>query len=286
MVLDASPPPALLEVPARIDEVLREALAARRAELAAIDPAATEPIDEVIRLIEAGGKRIRPCCCYWGFRAAGGADGPAILHAASALELLHTMALIHDDVMDGATERRGVPPVHVRQAERAAARNAADPAGAGVALAIVAGDLAAVLADGLFLGSGFAPERLTAALARYHRMRLEMAAGQVLDLAGASGDPLRLAQLKGGAYTVGWPIAIGVALADGDGGVEEALERFATPLGQAFQLADDLRDGDAAPGIDPGDVAALVTRARAELREAPIDPTAASALDALAAAIA
>ena len=58
-------------------------------------------VDEVRRLVEAGGKRIRPGFCYWGFRAAGGEDGgkadEAIVRVAAALELLHTMALVHDE---------------------------------------------------------------------------------------------------------------------------------------------------------------------------------------------
>src|SRR6478672_2366666 len=90
----------------RIDDVLRAFLSARRQELEWLDPRATGPIDEVIGLFEAGGKRIRPAFCYWGFRAAGGPHGEAILRAAASLELLHTMALIHDDVM-GAS-----PPAH------------------------------------------------------------------------------------------------------------------------------------------------------------------------------
>ena len=89
----------------RIDDVLRSFLSARRQELEWLDPRATGPIDEVIGLFEAGGKRIRPAFCYWGFRAAGGPHGEPILRAAASLELLHTMALIHDDVMDASTAR-------------------------------------------------------------------------------------------------------------------------------------------------------------------------------------
>jgi geranylgeranyl diphosphate synthase type I len=69
----------------RINDVLRSFLSARRQELAWLDPRATEPIDEVIGLFEAGGKRIRPAFCYWGFRAAGGPHGEAILRAAASL---------------------------------------------------------------------------------------------------------------------------------------------------------------------------------------------------------
>src|SRR6266852_8171508 len=70
----------------------------------------------------AGGKRLRPAFCYWGWRGAGGADCPQILAAAAALELLHAGALVHDDVMDGSDTRRGQPSLHRQFADRHAAR--------------------------------------------------------------------------------------------------------------------------------------------------------------------
>jgi geranylgeranyl diphosphate synthase, type I len=283
MVLDASSSvAALLGLTDRFDAVLRAFLAERRADLASIDPAATEPVDEVVRLLEAGGKRVRPAFCYWGFRAAGGPDGEPIVRASAALELLHTMALIHDDVMDASPARRGTATVHVRQSEAAARRGSADAARVGASVAIVAGDLSAVLADQLLLESGFPPDRLAAALARYHRIRVEMAAGQYLDLVGASVEPRRLAHLKGGAYTVLGPLLIGAALAGASGAVEERLRAYGEPLGQAFQLLDDLRDGDAARGVEPADVTALIAQAKTTLRSGGIDPIAMGALGTLA----
>ena len=77
--------PALDGVASRIDEVLLNFLEERRAEAAAIEPRSTEPVDEIERLVRAGGKRIRPAFCVWGYRAAGGSDVPAIWNAAAAL---------------------------------------------------------------------------------------------------------------------------------------------------------------------------------------------------------
>jgi geranylgeranyl diphosphate synthase type I len=225
--------------------------------MAALDPDAAGPVEEISRLLEAGGKRLRPILCYWGYRAGGGADGPAIVRAASALELLHTMALVHDDLIDAAAERRGVETVHVRLARQTG--SAAD----GRAGALLVGDLAAVLADQLLLESGFPPEALQRALARYHRMRLAMAAGQWLELVAEPpvGDRsvLRRATLRGGAYTVEGPLAVGAALADAPPDVAEALAEFGEPLGQAFQLRDDLEDGEI-PETAPARVNALVDR--------------------------
>ena len=266
----------------RVDDVLRVFLKARRQELEWIDPRATEPIREVIRLFEAGGKRIRPAFCYWGFRAAGGPDGEPIVRAAAALELLHTMALIHDDVIDGAAARRGRPTAHARQTKAAARRGAPDPERVGTGVAILAGDLAAVLADQLLLESGFPPDRLTAALERYHRMRTEMAAGAYLAIAGAETDARRLAFLKGGSYTVEGPLVIGAALAGASVQIVARLERYGEPLGEAFQLLDDLRDGDASQGVTGTDAQKLIAEAKDALDPEVLHPDAVAALAFLA----
>jgi geranylgeranyl diphosphate synthase, type I len=278
----ASPPKELVELRDRIDDVVHEHLRARREEIGWIDPQAVELIDEVTRVVDAGGKRLRPIFCYWGHRAAGGADGEPILRVSAAFELLHTMALIHDDVMDETPARRDQPASHVHLAGVAKDRGQAEPGRVGRAVAILAGDLAAVLADMLFLGSGFPPDRLAPALARYDRMRVEMAVGQHLDLIGAERDAQRLAGLKGGTYTVRGPLLVGATLAVAGGPALGALERFGEPLGQAFQLYDDLRDGDAAGGVTPSDAAALVEEAKRALDPDVLEPAAVATLGALA----
>lgn len=240
-----------------------------------LDPAARPPIEEIERLLVAGGKRIRPAFCYWGFRAAGGEDHQGtdepIVRAAAALELLHTMALVHDDLIDGAKERRGVPSTAAWFAERAEELEAkGEPAAFGQTMGLLVGDLAAVLADHLLLESGFSSDALARALAVYHPMREEMAIGQYLALTG-SGDAVardrsgRVAALKGGGYTVEGPLRIGAALARGTPAVGECLSRFGRPLGEAFQLRDDLTDGDAAPGVTVATVNGRVADAMAAL---------------------
>ena len=209
-------PPELTAIRARIDLTLDRFLIGVRDEMAGVAPDALLPIDEVIRLTMAGGKRLRPMFCFWGYRAAGGVDGRPIERAAAALELLHTMALIHDDLMDRSPERRGAPASAFQLADRARARGSSDPERAGTSLALLAGDLANVLADRLLLTSGFEPRALVGALDRYHRMRTEMALGQALDLAGGDTDQALVARLKGGSYTVEGPLLIGAALAEGD----------------------------------------------------------------------
>jgi geranylgeranyl diphosphate synthase type I len=305
--MSASAPPGhevLGALRAVVDEVLERHLAECSADLARRDVLAGVLVEEISRLIRAGGKRLRPAFCYWGYRAAGGAapdephfDDP-IVRAASALELLHTMALIHDDLIDEATERRGVPSSASQLAAVAAERGMpVDHRRFGRSAALLAGDLAAVLADRLLLTSGFDAPAIARALVPYHEMRLDMAAGQVLEITGAVGGSAErptdgpgpaatAARLKGGSYTVEGPLLVGAALAGGSDDVGRALRAFGEPLGEAFQLRDDLLDADAPPGVTTSDVNWLVERARAVLREAPIEPDAAAGLDRLASLVA
>lgn len=273
---------ALETVVPRVDAVLERFLRDRRAEAAALDPASTEPIDEIRRLVDAGGKRLRPAFCYWGYRAAGGLDGDVIWQVGAAIELLHTMALLHDDVMDGDEQRRGEPTAHVRQAGLAADRGQRDPDRVGVGVAIVAGDLAAAFADDLFTTAGIAAERWGAAASRFHRMRLELAVGAYLDVARVGADVRTVAHLKGGGYTVEAPASIGAAVAADDPAVDAALARFGRPLGEAFQLLDDLADGDAPAGASRDEAMAKVEAAKAALVTGTIDAEAAEALRSLA----
>ncbi len=278
-----------LALAGRVDAVLYGFLGEVRSELAGIEPGCVVLVDEIERLIRAGGKRLRPAFCYWGFRAAGGGDGGGvrepIVRAAAALELLHTMALIHDDLMDDAEERRGVAS-SVPALERAAGPSA--PGGYGRSAAILAGDLAAVLADRLLLDSGFPPQRLVVALDRYHAMRVRMAAGQYLDVAGLADEPeaaRRAARLKGGAYTVDGPLQIGAALAGAPDEVAARLDAYGEPLGIAFQLRDDLEDRDGRHGASAEEVHGLIARAQVALQAGGLAAGTAEALHALAEAL-
>lgn len=284
MAMSADPtvqaPPELVALRAHVDRALDAFLAGVREEMGAVSADALLPIDEVTRLIGAGGKRLRPAFCYWGYRAAGGADGEPIHRAAAALELLHTMALIHDDLMDRSVQRRGAPASAFQLAGLARLRGTPDPDRAGASLALLAGDLAAVLADRLLLTSGFEPDTLVAALARYHLMRTDMALGQCLDVTGGDADPALRAALKGGTYTVEGPLLIGAELAKAEPTASKALAAYGGPLGLAFQLLDDERDGEVT--LAAGRVADLVAQAKAGLAAPGLDPESIHALSTLA----
>jgi geranylgeranyl diphosphate synthase, type I len=261
-----SSPADLSYVREQVGRALAGFLGRQRAVLAGIDGGLAPGLDAISDLL-AGGKRLRPAFCYWGWRAAGGgastehaesaeSAGPAgaagehILIAAAALELLHAGALVHDDVMDGSATRRGQPAVHRKFAAMHAAggwRGSADSFGTGAA--ILLGDLLLGWSGELLRASGLPAAALRRGQPVLDAMRTEMIAGQYLDLvgqaagAGTVASALRVVRYKSAKYTVEGPLLLGAALAGpaGTGGrLAAACSAYGIPLGVAFQLRDDV----------------------------------------------
>ena len=125
-----------------------------------------------------------------------------------------------------------------------------------------------MLSERLLRTSGFGTGRLEAAMARFDRMRAEMAAGQFLDVSGA-GDRARVRALKTGSYTAEGPVLIGAALAGAGPEAEGPLRVFGRLVGEAFQLRDDVADGEAGTEAVAA-VEDLVARATRALGDAPL----------------
>jgi geranylgeranyl diphosphate synthase type I len=238
---------SLDELASSIDEVLARFLEERRAEAASIEGSAGALVDEVARVVGAGGRRLRPAFCYWGHLAAGAPHSAAILRASASLELLHAFALLHDDVMDQAVVRRGEPAAYRRLArEREASHARGDALHYGISVAVLAGDLAFALSDTLLLASGFPPDRVVAAGGILHDMRIRAVAGQYMDLSGAGrpvADPeevRRIARLKTAAYSVEGPLLLGAALGRGSRDLRDRFCAYGALVGEALQLRDDL----------------------------------------------
>lgn len=233
----------------RIDYCLEDWLRRAKSDFASNN--GEEIVAEVGRSAIGRGARLRPLLCCCGYAIGGGEGGlldDRIVRVAASLELLHTFAILHDDVMDGSEMRRGEPSLFRRVASE---RSDLDPGEAerlGLSVAILAGDLALVLSDELFMRSGFAAQRLLQAWTPLSSMRLAAVAGQYLDLThsgplGTDADPdlaIRIARLKSASYSVEGPLLVGATLGLATPEAVEALTEFAAPLGEAFQLTDDL----------------------------------------------
>lgn len=234
----------------RVQKALDDVLARQAATVEAVSPHAS-PLVEYVADLLSGGKRLRPAFAYWGWRGAGGADCPEILMAATSLELFQAAALIHDDVMDDSDTRRGRPAVHRRfgQLHRGSGWHG-DTERYGMAGAVLAGDLCLSWSDEVLTGSGLPPESITRGRVVFDRMRTELMAGQYLDMleqatmGTTDDDPvasaLTVIRFKSAKYTIEHPLLMGGTLAGAPQGLLDAYSAYGLPLGEAFQLRDDL----------------------------------------------
>ena len=225
---------------------------ARAAAMARVSPDVA-PLMEAISGLVTGGKRLRALFCYWGWRGAGGEVlGRDAVQAGVALELFQGAALIHDDIIDRSDIRRGGPSVHRRFGQlHRDSRWALDEERFGQAAAILTGDLCLSFCEEAFTAIGSAAGSTTSARRIFNTMRAEVMAGQYLDILEEVVGPGRprneavaaaanVIRYKSAKYSTEHPLAIGAALAGADEELLAAYSRFSLPLGEAFQLRDDV----------------------------------------------
>ena len=206
-----------------IEGELATFLSAQKKYLESIGSELTQASDALTSFLLEGGKRFRPLFAYFGFLSAGGSHSPEIIRACSSLELLQACALIHDDLMDGSDTRRGKPAIH-KHFEKLHAQESAvgSSAGFGQAAAILLGDLALVYSDLALHQSGIKTDVLPQVLAVHDEMRVELMAGQFLDIYEQTRSThtveraLTIARYKSGKYTIERPLHFGAALATTD----------------------------------------------------------------------
>ncbi len=273
----ASSPPSLATIAGRVDHRLRDLLEVEEQRWTAFDEDLAEPISEIGRLVLAGGKRLRPAFCHWGFIGAGGdPEDPMVVNAGAAFELMHAFALFHDDVMDDAATRRGAPTTHTvfEQQHRDGAWGG-ESRRFGEGVAILVGDLAFVYADQLLVGAS--PE----AWAIWNELRVELNIGQVLDILGGVRNERRrfkterICRYKSGKYTIERPLHLGAVLAAPQRAdvLLPALSAYGLPLGDAFQMRDDVMGAFGDPAVTGKPVGG-------DLREGKPTPLMARAVDA------
>jgi geranylgeranyl diphosphate synthase type I len=240
-----------LDLPAlrgSINEALSAFIAADNHYLTQIGPE-LEPVAAALKeFLLQSGKRFRPLFASVGYLGTGSPLSPELFSALSSVELIHVCALIHDDVMDASDTRRGAPAIHkhfenLHQSKKLSGSSAQF----GIASAILLGDLALVWASKMLHESKIPAEQIIAALPIFDEMEVELMAGQYLDiyeqaLASESVErSLKVARYKSGKYSIERPLHFGAAIAN------KNPERFypiysayGLPLGEAFQLRDDL----------------------------------------------
>lgn len=194
-----------------------------QANIASQEDLLTEIADYVI---DAGGKRVRPAVTILSFYAVGGEQVESAIQIASALELVHNATLLHDDINDGGTVRRGRPAAYKKY---------------GVHRALVTGDF--LFTRAFAIGGKFDPRivDLTAEAC------VHLAEGEIRQEADARNLATTEEEYLGIILRkTGWFFAsgakIGAVLGGGNADQVEALGEYGTHLGLAFQIVDDLLD--------------------------------------------
>ncbi len=251
-----------------IQRQIDEFLAHRGPILREMSPDSAQFVD-ISRGFLSTGKRFRAQFCYWGWRSivslgdesdfpsvhTDSASHDGIVRVASALEIFHAAALVHDDVIDDSDTRRGAFAIHRRFAE-VHRRSGWDSDGLafGKSAAILLGDLLLAWSDELFesaLDRLENRDRAAGTRAEFSQMRAEIAIGQYLDVVEENAWPTRLqselvaraltvATYKSAKYSVEAPLRIGAAYGGASREQKDALSGYGLPLGIAFQLRDDL----------------------------------------------
>jgi geranylgeranyl diphosphate synthase type I len=246
-------PPSLAVIAQRVDGALTTLLAHEQQRWAALDGDLAEPVAEIARLVLAGGKRLRPAFCAWGAVAAGGSlDDDLVVRAGGAFELLHAFALFHDDVMDDAATRRNQPTSHSVFTQRHSGQGwAGESRRFGEGAAILIGDLAFVFADQLLHDAN------SHAWTIWNELRVELNMGQFLDILGGARNERRRAvaericRYKSGKYTIERPLHMGAALVAPEriDDLMAPLSAYGLPLGDAFQMRDDVMGAFGDPAV-------------------------------------
>ncbi|MFE8910873.1 polyprenyl synthetase family protein [Streptomyces globisporus] len=211
-------------------------------------PGARPLIEHLHTLLSAGGKRIRPTLCVVGWRATGRTDTPAqLLHLAAAIELFHAAAMIHDDIIDRSATRRGHPSAHhALRSQCTAAPDSKSATWFGNSAALILGDLALSWSDQLLYRGQLDTAQLHATHPLLDRLRSEALIGCYVELLATgqhSSDltlPTEINILKSAKYTIERPLQLGATLGGADPALLEIFTAYGIPLGEAFQLRDDI----------------------------------------------
>lgn len=236
---------------AQADQHLKRLFATRHAIHKALPFGGGSYFEHSEEYVLRGGKRFRGAMLLLGYEAAGGAGGRENLEAQKAslcVELLHAALLVHDDMMDRDETRRGGRALHLlaREQAEAAAYSEAQHVGDSVAV-LLAMSLQALAYESLSQAD-FAPERVLAAVQRLNQVLEGVVRGQLLDVCAAfagrstRADIALIEQLKTGLYTTEGPLEIGALLAGAQpkSDLYQTLLAYARPLGEAFQIIDDV----------------------------------------------
>ncbi len=231
----------------RIDRALEAFLVDVEKETRTKDAFMADAVAYLAKTIRAGGKRIRPIMVCWGYRAMGGTQEDAIVRASISIELIHAFLLMHDDIIDRDHLRRGMPTVHAHYANHFRALFGAEQADHfGMAMGIVMGDFTYSLGNRALFMAQFSPDIVVRALQSLQDVVGLTVVGEMQDVRmgytrdATVQDIMAMYENKTARYTFEGPLKLGSILAGADDAACAQWEKYAVPLGIAFQIRDDV----------------------------------------------
>ena len=223
----------------KIDTLLQNCLFAEKERAKSISSANEKIFDFVIDFCARGGKRIRPILFIKGYETVGGKKSSEIIRASISIELVEAYLLIHDDIIDEDSIRRGGPSLHCMAGEWKDKHF-------GISSAIIAGDMLGGLATRVIIETSFPSELKLQALRELIGAELECFHGELYDVILEDEDEvgeedlLKMIDLKTVSYTTSAPLVMGAILGEGTGEQIETLRKYGKLLGRAFQIIDDV----------------------------------------------
>lgn len=237
----------LTAVKAAVDKLLGQYFAEKKTLAEAVGDSYVRLWQTMQHLNQAGGKRLRPYMVTAGYRAWGGSSTQDVLPVAAAWELLHLCMLIHDDIIDNDHIRYGIKNVagSYENFYLSLEDNTSRREHLATSAAILAGDLAHSGAYDIILKSSLSAEQKILAQRYISAATFSVAGGELLDTESVlypidGVDPLSIAKFKTASYSFVGPLSTGAALAGASNKQLDTLEQYATALGCAFQLVDDI----------------------------------------------
>ncbi len=243
------------EIRRQIDESLADYLETQRAEYLR-RPVFATLYKDLSEFVRRPGKRLRPLLFLLGHRifqrGLGAQSAPlpesALQRIAVSLELLHAFILVHDDIIDRAETRRGLPTLHRLIEGRFASFTHRHRAGRN--LGIVLGDILFALAQKCLLEAALPPGAAARLGSQLLECMVETGFGEAADIIHSTRDVSKVEVqeieqmycLKTTCYTIEGPLAMAAVLAGGSDEMLEAINRIAKPAGLAFQIQNDLQE--------------------------------------------
>ncbi|MBW2992627.1 polyprenyl synthetase family protein [Candidatus Woesearchaeota archaeon] len=207
-----------------------------------IDSSTTDMIKKAREFNLRGGKRVRPILVVMGYKLLKNKSPEKVIKPALAVELMESFLLIHDDIIDNDSLRRGKPTLH-KIYEIDKKENDEDY---GKNMALLAGDLLAIFGSETILNSDFNHKIKARAVEKFNNIIANTIFGQTLDYLGNFSQEFaedyikRVHILKTAKYTIEGPLHIGAILAGAKEKHLKQISGFSIPLGQAFQIKDDI----------------------------------------------